>query len=825
MPSNTPTLYVIVIILLFSFLFLQAQESTLVYPGADGKLVYTPHANIGETNAVNILPDFSYAGYMDGGVKLPVGEVAVKVTLYPAESGEDRTRIQAAIDQVCSLPVDASGFRGAVLLKKGRYRLNDGRIPNLSDGYGYALRIWASGVVLRGEGQGTDGTVLYSNYASNHTMITIEPPSRGLSQTNTQQITDDYVGTGARTFTVASVAGYSVGDFIMVRFTPNDTWFSDLRVTTGGFINDPSDYWTVPGEREAYNINYKRRITAINGNKITIDCPLVQPIQTKYGGGLITKYTTSGRIVRCGVEDLRIIGIEDGGSPSVSTNGNRLRVGIRPRFIDHSWIHGVTVARASEAAVMTWDVKNITVEECAYVDPRGSISGGWRYSFCLDAASTRVLFQRCYSHYGRHDFVTHARIPGPNVFLDCISENGLSILGPHHRWATGTLFDNIKGSTRMSVNEYASGSGGHAWCGAQTVGWNLECASYVNDAAKGSQNYLIGSIGSEAHGAVSHDMQPGSIFRGYWEKSGSNGVHVKTRSLYLKQLDDRLGTTAVENITLPDQLSGNMYAKLSAWAGNGMLDTVIVRLPAVSKIISNCDVSAGWTSSNTLTLNTSAKKEGVGSLQSTGSKTDDFRRVFYPAINTGASVETDSLQFWYYVSDTSLFAAANQVELGSGGKADVDEYNWDIGPLQNGWNFISLPLSSAGIMGAPDLNAINWFRIYRTKSGGTTTTRIDNIMFTNNAVSNTFTPIAGDLVRILYNPLNKNKLTIRLSESGDWNEAEVIITTLGGQVVYRNRIGHNNLLEINTAGLMSGSVCLVTIIAGNSAITKKVVLL
>ena len=498
----------------FSTVFLHAQQSTLVYPGADGKLIYTPHANIGETNEVNILPDFSFAGYLDGGVKLPVGEAPVKVTLSPTASGEDRTRIQAAIDQVCNMPLNAQGFRGAVLLKKGTYRLNDGTIPNLSDGYGSALRIWASGVVLRGEGQGLDGTILYSDFAINHTMITMQPSSNpGLAQTNTQRITDDYVGTGASTFTVANASGFAVGDFVMVRFTPNDTWFSDLKVTTGGFINNPANYWTVSGEREAYNIGYKRRITAKEGNTITIDCPLVQPMQSKYGGGQVSKYSTSGRIFRCGVEDVRIVGIEDGGSPSVSTNGNRLRVGIRPRFVDNCWVHGVTVTRASEAAVMTWDVKNVTVEECAYVDPRGPISGGWRYSFCLDAGSTRVLFQRCYSEYGRHDFVTHARIPGPNVFLDCVSVNGLNVLGPHHRWATGTLFDNIKGTTRMAITEYGPGSGGHGFRGAQTVGWNLECASYVCDAALGSQNYLIGSIGKEDMGPISSTARPESIFK------------------------------------------------------------------------------------------------------------------------------------------------------------------------------------------------------------------------------------------------------------------------------------------------------------------------
>lgn len=1115
---KTSQFAIFLVLCIVSNVFLQAQQSMLVYPGTDGKLVYTPHANIGETNNVNIIPDFSYAGYMDGGVKVPVGEVPVKVTLNPTVTGEDRTRIQAAIDQVCAMTPDVNGFRGAVLLKKGTYRLNDGTIPNLTDGYGTALRIWASGVVLRGEGQGIDGTILYSDFATNHTMITMEPPTRGMSQTNTQSITDAYVGTGARTFTVANASGFAVGDFIMVRFTPNDTWFSDLKVTTGGFINDPADYWTVSGEREAYNINYKRKITAISGNTITIDCPTVQPMQTKYGGGLITKYTTSGRIVKCGVEDLRIVGIEDGGSPSVSGNGNRLRVGIRPRYVDNCWIHDVTVTRTSEAAVMTWDVKNITVEECAYLDPRGAISGGWRYSFCLDAQSTRVLFQRCYSEYGRHDFVTHARIPGPNVFLDCVSVNGLNILGPHHRWATGTLFDNIKGSSKMAITEYASSSGGHAWCGAQTVGWNLECASYVCDAAKGSQNYLIGSIGSEAFGAVSSTAKPGSVFRGYWEKSGPSGTHVETRSLYLKQLEDRLGIDAVKNITIPDQLSGNIYSKLSAWAGNGLLysanvavtnvevlpgtvtlhegntlqlatdvspwdasnksvtwtsdntavatvsptglvtavapgtanitaktvdgvktaasvitvttnpaffyrtfqaenaeysgavlasnnagyngtgfidfqnatgdyitwtanipvpgiyslsfryaitsgnrpltltvnDTVkvaelnfpgtgsittwnyittsqyliagnntitvtangsnganidelviagsavapvsvasvsvspitvtltqhatrqliatvlpvnainrnvvwssnntdiatinatglvtavgvgtatitatthdgwkmassgITVTPApVNNIISNCDTNTGWTSSNTLSVNTTDKKVGSGCLQSVGASTDEFKKVFSPPINTGATFETGKLQFWYYVSDVSLFSAGNQVELGSGGKADVNEYNWNIGSLVNGWNLITLPFNTAGVVGTPDLSAINWFRVYHVKTASITT-RIDQIII-DSSISNSLAEISNDMVGIFQ---SQNRLIIMTGHNDFWNNAEVTITNLHGQTVYRDRMENNKILEINTSGLLKTSIYLVSLKSGQSIVTKKIV--
>jgi hypothetical protein len=881
---------------------LHAQQSTLVYPGTDGKLVYTPHANNGETNNVNILPDFSYAGYMNGGVKLPVGEVPVKVTLYPTASGQDRTRIQAAIDQVCTMTPDANGFRGAVLLKKGTYRLNDGTIPNLTDGYGSALRIWASGVVLRGEGQGPTGTVLYSDFAVNHTMITIEPQSKGASETNVQRITDDYVGTGANSFTVASTSGYTVGDWIMVRFTPNDTWFSDLKVTTGGFINDPADYWTVAGEREAYRLGFKRKITAINGNTITIDCPLVQPLQTKYGGGQIARLTTSGRLSKCGVEDLRMVGIEDGGSPSVSGNGNRLRVGIRPRYIENSWIHGVTVCRTSEAGVMTWDVMNLTVEECAYIDPRGSISGGWRYSFCLDAQSTRVLFQRCYSDYGRHDFVTHARIPGPNVFLDCVSIHGLNLLGPHHRWATGTLFDNIKSNSTMAITEYATGSAGHAFCGAQTVGWNLECGAYICDAALGSQNYLIGSIGNEAHGAISHDAKPGSIFRGFWERSGPSGSHVAVRSLYLKQLEDRLGTSAIQNITIPAQRTGNIYAKLAAWAGNGSFyseniavediaiapsnptvnlkntiqlyaditpwdasnrtvtwssdnpavasvntegtvtgeslgsatisaktadgqklatTTVNVILPPVSKIISNCESTSAWTSSNTLTLNSSDKKEGNASLQSAGSKTDEFKLVLSTPINTGANTETDKLQFWYFVSDVSLFSTNNQVELGSGGAPDINEYSWNIGTLVNGWNLISLPLKNAGIIGTPDLSAINWFRIYHVKTGSITT-KIDQISIETNSDPNAVKNPTQTKVYAFQNYTNSNTLTLVCNAT--LNNPQIKITNLQGQTVYQNKFQSTNSFDINTSGISGGKVFVLEIKSADFYHTQKIIL-
>ena len=89
--------------------------------------------------------DSSHAGYGGGGVPIPT--VPVKETIWPV-AGDNTADVQAAIDKVSALPLDRNGFRGAVLLRAGYYRM---AMP---------VRVQASGVVLRGEGMGDTGTIL-----------------------------------------------------------------------------------------------------------------------------------------------------------------------------------------------------------------------------------------------------------------------------------------------------------------------------------------------------------------------------------------------------------------------------------------------------------------------------------------------------------------------------------------------------------------------------------------------------------------------------------------------------------------------------------------
>ncbi len=488
----------------------------------NGKLVYGLYANQGQDNAVSQVPDFSNAGYRGGGVKLP--EVAVKETVS-AQTGDCKALIQAAIDKVSALPLDANGFRGAVLLKAGVYQVEG------------TLSIKASGVVLRGEGNSVTGTVLIATQRSQHNLIEVNGTGSGFSEVSGSKvrISTPYVPTGAKTFTVANHS-FQVGDQVVVQKTPNDAWITALN--TAQYDWTPSYYRT----------QFERQVVAVNGNEITLNIAVVDPLEAIYGGGEVFKSNVKGRISEAGVENMRL--------ESVFLHDNDEAHGwnaIQFSRAENCWVKNVVAKYFGYAAVrLSNNSRFNTIEDCAMIDPKSESTGGRKYSFNLESNSTSNLFQRCLTWGGRHDYVTGAKVPGPNVFLDCVAENTLADIGPHHRWATGLLFDNVYGGQIRVQNRGASGTG-HGWSGAQTMFWN--CKSYKSDFEVESppltRNWGIGCIGLK------------QTNNGYWE---SWGAHVPLRSLYLQQLQERLGEQAVANITVPEQRSGNLWTPLRARA-------------------------------------------------------------------------------------------------------------------------------------------------------------------------------------------------------------------------------------------------------------------
>jgi len=179
--------------------------------------------------------------------------------------------------------------------------------------------------------------------------------------------------------------------------------------------------------------------------------------------------------------------------------------------------------------------------------------------------------------------------------------------------------------------------------------------------------------------------------------------------------------------------------------------------------IDACDSDLGWDSSNILTVNTMDQKKGAGCLESRGNHSDEFYKVFSP-LSAGAST---SLGFWYFVSDVNLFETENQVELGSGGQADVNEYNWSLDNLKNGWNYVILYFNEAAVTGGePDLQNINWFRIYHPKNG-VMTTRIDDIKFRGSGGNQVPVADAGPNQTIASDSTGKGSVTLDGSGSFD----------------------------------------------------------
>src|ERR1700760_2360593 len=77
----------------------------------------TLHAQTAPKSPVPI--DFSYAGY-GAGASIPTVPAVLRVA---PSGGDDTDLLQQALDRVAAMPQKTDGFRGALLLAPGRFRV------------------------------------------------------------------------------------------------------------------------------------------------------------------------------------------------------------------------------------------------------------------------------------------------------------------------------------------------------------------------------------------------------------------------------------------------------------------------------------------------------------------------------------------------------------------------------------------------------------------------------------------------------------------------------------------------------------------------------
>lgn len=487
--------------------------SAWAYPGASGRLLAQPDS-LG-----NRILDYSAVGYRNGTVPIP--DVPVKLTISP-QAGDDAALIQGAINYVKTLPLDPNGFRGAVLLTAGEYAIAG------------SITIDASGVVLRGVGADANGTVLRATGTNQRTLVVVSGSGSYSLSGTARTITNNYVPVGARSFDVNSTNGLAVGDRVLVYRPSTTNWIEDLGMdllgpASGGAVD------VVPWTAGSKDLNSDRVITRIEGNRIMLDAPLTCAIEAKYGGGTIRKFTWSGRINNVGVEDLR--GVSDFSGPEDEAHAWTF-LGLDS--VENAWVRRVTSQYFGYACVaLNSGSRTVTVQDCASLDPVSIITGSRRYAFVLQGAQL-CLVQNCYNLKDRHQFVTGSLTTGPNVFLDGQSDTAYSDAGPHHRWATGAIWDNVLvNGNNLNVQNRGNSGTGHGWAGANEVVWNCKAAGFVVQNPPTARNWLIGSIGSIQNGT----MWVGPHDPGTYDSQGSN---VFPNSLYYAQLQDRLAAVKIE---------------------------------------------------------------------------------------------------------------------------------------------------------------------------------------------------------------------------------------------------------------------------------------
>lgn len=476
----------------------QYWESKFIKTSKTGGLQYIPDAQ------GNIIPDFSRVGYYYGDRHLPV--IAVVKAISPTGTGNDQDHIQAAINEVAARTPDKNGFRGALLLKKGRYTIPD------------RIRITTSGIVLRGEA----GTVLIAAAKQQVSLIDVYGTGMITETPNSRtKITDAYVPAGAFSFHVDNAAQYKPGDAVILFRPGTQQWITDLKMdqmeSRGG---------TRQWQPKEYDLRFERSIVKIEGSKITLDNPLVMPMETKYGGGELYKYTFEGRIRHVGIENITCESTFDS-----DTAENHAWDAVAIGKAEHCWVKGVTAKYFGYSCVnLKRDTRNVTVTNSNCFEHKSIITGSRRYSF--NNSGQLNLFMNCHATDGRHDYVTGAITNGPNVFVNCTAKRTHADIGPHHRWASGTLYDNIVTDGDINVQDRGNWGSGHGWAGVTQVVWNCTAkrAAVQNPWVSG-YNYCIGLQGEKVEGRLKGRPN------GEWE--GQNKTGLLPSSLYFAQLKAR----------------------------------------------------------------------------------------------------------------------------------------------------------------------------------------------------------------------------------------------------------------------------------------------
>lgn len=490
-------LYIMVLAFFFLVFPLAAQENQPTF--IKGK---TGHVICVSDSLGNKIPDFSFAGYQASTEAIPTVEAKIFV---PNQEADATQTIQAAIDYVSSLKLNSSGFRGAVLLDKGVFKVAG------------TLYIKQSGVVLRGSGNHNNETQILGTGIKREAIVSVLGVHNKKLK-DTLNFATTYTPLGSQKILLNGSSQLKNGDDIIINKPLTQNWIDTLKMNDFG-----GETGWIGWKTRDWDITWHRKVKSIKGNEVTLDAPLTMALDDTYGKAQVITYFWPGRIEHIGIENLSIESTFD----KENTKDEQHRwFGITMQHVKNAWVRQVNFKHLAGGAVsLLKTAQQITVEDCISTEPISEIAAYRRHTFYTEGEQT--LFQRCYSEFGYHDFAVGGYgTAGPNAFVQCESYLPYSYSGAIGSWATGVLFDVVKiDGNALSYNNSEQANRGAGWSAANSVIWETSASKIENYNPPTAQNWAFGVWG----GIMTGD--------GHWKDVNN---HISPRSLFYDLLESRL---------------------------------------------------------------------------------------------------------------------------------------------------------------------------------------------------------------------------------------------------------------------------------------------
>ena len=456
------------------------------------------------------LQDFSYAGYKRG--EEPIPEVTgpiydVTDPAYgadPTGTNDSTAAIQDAIDDA------AAAGGGVVYLPAGKYLVE----PEGSNNY--ALRIWASDVVLRGAGVGETFVLNTSYEMRGKRVISVAPTST--SSGSSVSFTADLEGP-TRRIPVEDAGEFSEGDIVRMSWDFTQAWIDE---------HDQGEWWSE--ESGPSPAEYLREVLLVNTEEgwIDVDIPTRYTMKVRDNARVFRR---TGMLTGVGLEDFSIGNVQHPGSGfgnnEYHTEGTAAYDAhaswlIRIEHAYDSWVSGVHSFQAADNTTTCHMLSNglalsrafrVTVRDVEMRRAQYGGGGGNGYMFRVQRANDNLL-EDGIADFSRHGIVvSHAGTSG-NVFRrmeDRETERATGDTGQyspnsrgsdhHMHFSHSNLFDQSRAhnSVYLAAHRRNFGTIGHGLTSAHGVYWNMHGSGTrfpnVVSSQQGRYGYVIGTSG------------------------------------------------------------------------------------------------------------------------------------------------------------------------------------------------------------------------------------------------------------------------------------------------------------------------------------------